>query len=182
MADETDKLVIVAERVGPIAEMAAAMRRAATGAGFSEGHPQAGRQVRRLPAEILQPLTLRRGIPSPPGSSKGRAGTWSATGMGADRPLPLPLAPGRGRRGRGGPEAPGAARQRRLRCVLGLPRGERVRAEPRPAIRRWDGAAGHRAAPAALLTTPSTGQGSSCHAARRLALGAPTEKSRTRMD
>ena len=32
-------------------------------------------------------------------------------------------------------KAPGAARQRRLRCVLGLPRSARVRAEPRPAIR-----------------------------------------------
>ena len=43
-------------------------------------------------------------------------------------------------------------------AYLGLPRSSRVRAEPRPAIRRWDGAAGQRAAPTALLTSPSTGQ------------------------
>ena len=47
-----------------------------------ERHPQAGRYVRRLPAEIravsaLRPLPRGR---SPPASSKGRAGTWSATG------------------------------------------------------------------------------------------------------
>ena len=50
------------------------------------------------------------------------------------------------------------AGQRRLRRVLELPRSARVRAEPRPAIRRWDGAAGQRAAPIALLTSPPTGQ------------------------
>ena len=33
-----------------------------------------------------------------------------------------------------------------------------VRAEPRPALHGWDGTAGHRAAPTALLTPPSTGQ------------------------
>ena len=36
---------------------------------------------------------------------------------------------------RGGPEAAGATSQRRLRCVLGLPRSARVPAEPRPALR-----------------------------------------------
>ena len=36
---------------------------------------------------------------------------------------------------RGDPGAEGAARRRRLRCVLGLPRSARVRAEPRPALR-----------------------------------------------
>ena len=39
-----------------------------------------------------------------------------------------------------------------------LSRSARVPAEPRPAIHRWDSTAGQRAAPAALLTTPSTGQ------------------------
>ena len=59
---------------------------------------------------------------------------------------------------RGGSEAAGATSQPRLRCVLGLPRSARVPAEPRPAIRGWDSTAGQRAAPAALPTTPSTGQ------------------------
>ena len=52
-------------------------------------------------------------------------------------------------------EAPGAAGQRRLRCLLGLPRSPRVRTEPRPALRGRHSTAGHRAA---LLTPPSTGQ------------------------
>ena len=50
-----------------------------------EGHPQAGRYVRRLPAEVravsaTTTATSRQAIPSPPAWSKGRAGTWSATG------------------------------------------------------------------------------------------------------
>ena len=52
----------------------------------------------------------------------------------------------------------GATSQRRLRCVLGLPRSAGVRAEPRPTLHGWDGTAGHRASPTALLTPPSTGQ------------------------
>ena len=109
------------------------------------GRPQAGRYVRRLPAEVravsaLRPLPRgglshrhrghRRGVPVP-----------GARPDGADR---RPLAPGWRR---GGAEAPRVAGQRRLRRVLELPRSARVRAEPRPAIRRWDGAAGQRAAP-----------------------------------
>ena len=119
-------------------------------------HPQAGGYVRRLPAEVravsaLRPLPRggvshrhrrdRRGVPAP-----------GARPDGVDR---RPLTAGRRR---GGAEAPGAASQRRLRCVLGLPRSARVRAEPRPAICWRDSPAGHRAAPTALLTPPSTGQ------------------------
>ena len=96
-------------------------------------HPQAGRYVRGLPAEVravsaLRPLPRgglshrhrrdRRGVPAPGPRPDG-----------ADR---RPLAPGRRR---GGVEAEGAASQRRLRCVLGLPRSPRVRAEPRPTLR-----------------------------------------------
>ena len=121
-----------------------------------EGHPQAGRQVRRLPAEIravsaLRPLPRgrlshrdrghRRGVPVP-----------GPRPYGVDR---SPLAPGWSR---GRPEAPGATGERRLRCVLGLPRSAGVRAEPRPALHGWDSTAGHRAAPTALLTPPSTSQ------------------------
>ena len=98
-----------------------------------ERHPQAGRYVRRLPAEVravsaLRPLPRgglshrhrrdRRGVPVPGPRPDG-----------VDR---SPLAAGRRR---GGPEAAGATGQRRLRCVLGLPRSARVRAEPRPALR-----------------------------------------------
>ena len=94
---------------------------------------QAGRYLRRLPVEVravsaLRPLPRgglshrhrrhRRGVPVPGPRPDG-----------VDR---RPLAPGRCR---GGAEAAGAASQRRLRCVLGLPRSARVRAEPRPAIR-----------------------------------------------
>ncbi len=63
-----------------------------------------------------------------------------------------PLAPGRRR---GCVEAPGATDQRRLRCILGLPRSPRIQAEPRPALRGRHSTAGHRAA---LLSPPSTGQ------------------------
>ena len=98
-----------------------------------ERHPQAGRCVRRLPAEVravsaLRPLPRgglshrhrghRRGVPVPGPRPDG-----------VDR---RPLAPGGSR---GGPEAAGATGQRRLRRVLGLPRSARIRAEPRPAIR-----------------------------------------------
>ncbi len=55
-------------------------------------------------------------------------------------------------------EAAGAARQRRLQRVLGLPRSAGVRAEPRPTLRWRESTAGHQAAPAAFLTPPSTGQ------------------------
>ena len=52
---------------------------------FVERHPQAGRYMRQLPAEIravsaLRPLPRGGLSHRPPGSSKGRAGTWSATG------------------------------------------------------------------------------------------------------
>ena len=118
---------------GKSSKVAAAMRRAATVAGLSKRHPQAGRYVRRLPAEVravsaLRPLPRgglshrhrrdRRGVPVPGPRPDG-----------VDR---SPLAAGRRR---GGPEAAGATGQRRLRCVLGLPRSARVRAEPRPALR-----------------------------------------------
>ncbi len=98
-----------------------------------ERHPQTGRYVRRLPAEVravsaLRPLPRgglshrhrrhRRGVPVPGPRPDG-----------IDR---RPLAPG-GCRGR--PEASRATGQRRLRCVLGLPRSARIRAEPRPTIR-----------------------------------------------
>ena len=121
-----------------------------------EGHPQAGRQVRRLPGEIRAVSALR---PLPRGGLSHRD-RGHRRGVPAPRPRPDgadrgPLAPG-WRRGR--PEAPGATSQRRLRCVLGLPRSAGVRPEPRPALHGWDGTAGHRASPTALLTPPSTGQ------------------------
>ena len=71
---------------------------------------------------------------------------------GADRG---PLASGRRR---GGPEAAGAASERRLRRVLGLPRGARVRAEPRPAVRRRDATAVQRAPRTPVPETPPAGQ------------------------
>ena len=121
-----------------------------------EGHPQAGRQVRRLPAEIRAVSALR---PLPRGGVSHRhrghrrgVPVFGPRPDGADR---RPLAPGWSR---GGPEAPGAPGERRLRCVLGLPRSAGVRAEPRPALHGWDSTADHRAAPTALLTPPSTSQ------------------------
>ena len=98
-----------------------------------ERHPQTGRYVRRLPAEVravsaLRPLPRgglshrhrrhRRGVPVPGPRPDG-----------IDR-RPLALGGCRGR-----PEASRATGQRRLRCVLGLPRSARVRTEPRPALR-----------------------------------------------
>ena len=75
----------------------------------------------------------------------------------------------------------GVARQRRLRCVLGLPRSARVRAEPRPTLRWRESTAGHRTAPTAFLAPPSTGQvvlTMPSQNAPNLS-GTPTKKSRT---
>ena len=113
------------------------------GPGFGIAHPS-----------VNTPLTT---APAPP----GRAPVLSARGS---LPPPSPLAPAR--RPSGLVRRPGARRakasratgQRRLRCVLGLPRSARIRAESRPAIRCADSPAGQRAAPAALPTTPSTRQ------------------------
>ena len=98
-----------------------------------EGHPQAGRYVRRLPAEIRAVSALR---PLPGGGLSHRH-----RGHRRSVPVPGPRPDGVDRRPlasgwrRGGPEAAGATGHRRLRCVLGLPRSVRVPAEPRPAIR-----------------------------------------------
>ena len=62
--------------------------------------------------------------------------------------------------------------------VLGLPRGAR-RAEPRPTIRRWDGAAGHRAAPPHHAFDGSNSSGRAGRAAPQNRPGPPTKKSRT---
>ena len=117
---------------GKARRVAASMRRAATVAGLSKDT--------RKPVDTCADYLLkyapylhydryprsglshrhrrhRRGLPAP-----------GARPDGVDRRA---LAAGRRR---GGAEAAGAARQRRLRCVLGLPRSARVRAKPRPAI------------------------------------------------
>ena len=117
---------------GKAKRVAAAMRRAATVAGLAR-HPQAGRYLRRLPAEVRAVSALR---PLPRGRLSHRH-RRCRRGV----PLPGPRPDGVDRRPlaagwrRGGAEAEGATRQRRLRCVLGLPRSARVRAQPRPALR-----------------------------------------------
>ena len=90
-------------------------------------HPQAGRYVRRLPAEIRAVSALR---PLPRG---GLSHCHRRDRRGVPVPGPRPdgvdrstLAPGWRR---GGSEAAGATSQPRLRCVLGLPRSARVPAE-----------------------------------------------------
>ena len=65
--------------------------------------PTSCRSTRRI---CTTTATSRRAVPSPPASSKGRAGTWSATGIVDLRTL----APGWSR---SGPEAPGATSQPR---------------------------------------------------------------------
>ena len=77
-------------------------------------------------------------------------------------------------------KAAGAASERRLRCLLGVPRGPRVRAEPRRTLRGPNPAAGHRAARAAVLTTPSTGQVGLVMPLADI-VGPSTQKSRTQI-
>ena len=95
--------------------------------------PQAGRHVCRLPAQVCAVSALR---PLPRGGLSHRH-----RGDRRGVPVPGPRPDGVDRRPlatgwrRGGPEAAGATRERRLRCLLGVPRGARVRAEPRPALR-----------------------------------------------
>ena len=95
--------------------------------------PQAGRHVCRLPAEVCAVSALR---PLPRGGLSHRH-----RGDRRGVPVPGPRPDGVDRRPlatgwrRGGPEAAGATSERRLRCLLGVPRGVRVRAEPRPALR-----------------------------------------------
>ena len=69
---------------GKASRVAGSMRRAATVAGLS---PDTRKPVDTCADYLLKyapylryDATSRRGIPSPPGSSKGRADTWSATG------------------------------------------------------------------------------------------------------
>ena len=96
-------------------------------------HPQAGGYVRRLPAQVRTVSALRplsgRGLSHCHRRDRRSVPVPGPRPDGVDR---SPLAAGRRR---SGPEAEGAASQRRLRCVLGLPRSARVRAEPRPALR-----------------------------------------------
>ena len=120
------------------------------------GGPQAGGYLRRLSAQVCAVSAVR---PLPCGGlsdrDRGGRGGLPASGArpdGADRgPLPS------GRR-RGGPEAAGAASERRLRRVLGLPRGARVRAEPRPAIRRRGATIVQRAPRTPVPETSPAGQ------------------------
>ena len=146
------------------------------------GPPQAGRYVRRLPAEVRAVSTLR---PLPRGGLSHRHG-GDRGGVPAPGPRPdgvdrRPLAAGRRR---GGPEAAGVTSQRRLRRLLGLPRSARVRTEPRPTLCGRDSTAGHRAAPTALLSPSSTGQVAllPCRSQNALNLSGPsTKKSRTQL-
>ena len=95
---------------------------------FSRARPAGWRRR----CDVRRPSPASRATPASR-SIRART-TW---GVPASGPRPdgvdrRPLAPGRRR---GGVEAPGVASQRRLRCVLGLPRSPRVGAEPRPALR-----------------------------------------------
>ena len=118
---------------GKARRVAASMRRAATVAGFPDDARKpvdtcANYLLKYAPYLQLRPLP-RGGLPHR--HRRGRRGV-PAPGPRPDGVDRRPLAPGRRR---GGIEAPGAASQRRLRCLLGLPRSPRVRAEPRPELR-----------------------------------------------
>ena len=166
-------------RVGRILEgrartVAASMRGAATVAGLS---PDA-----RKPVDTCADY-LRKYAPYLHYDRYLAAGYPIATGVieGACRYLVrdrMELTGARWRRG--GPEAAGAASERRLRCLLGVPRGPRVRAEPRRTLRGPNPAAGHRAARAAVPTTPSTGQVGLVMPLADI-VGPSTQKSRTHL-
>ena len=139
---------------GKARTVASSMRRAATVAGLS---PEARKPVDtcvgylRKYAQYLQyDRYLAAGYPIATGGRRG----LPVPGARPDRADRRPLASGRRR---GGPEAAGAASERRLRRVLGLPRGARVRAEPRPAIRRRDATAVQRAPRTPVPETPPAG-------------------------
>ena len=141
---------------GKARRVASSMRRAATVAGLS---PDARKPVDTCADYLLKYAPylhydryLAAGYPIATGVVEGALSASGPRPDGVDR---RPLATCRRR---GGAEAAGAARQRRLRCVLGLPRSARVRAEPRPTLRWRESTAGHRTAPTTFLAPPSTGQ------------------------
>ena len=105
---------------GKARRVAAAMRRAATVAGFPPDIRKPVDTCARLPAEVCAVSALR---PLPRGGLSHRHG-GHRRGVPAPGPRPdgvdrRPLAAGRRR---GGAEAAGVTSQRRLRCLLGLPR------------------------------------------------------------
>ena len=119
---------------GKARSVASSMRRAATVAGLS---PEARKPVdtcagylRKYGPYLQYDRYLAAGYPIATGVVEGACRHLARDRMEADR---RPLASSRRR---GGPEAAGATSEPRLRRVLGLPRGARVRAEPRPALRR----------------------------------------------
>ena len=118
---------------GKARRVAASMRRAATVAGLSRDTRKpvdtcADYLLKYAPYLALRPLP-RGGLSHRHRRDRRRVPALGPRPDGIDR---RPLAPGRCR---GGVEAARAASQRRLRCVLGLPRSPRVRAEPRSALR-----------------------------------------------
>ena len=118
---------------GKSSKVAAAMRRAATVAGLSSDT----RKPVDTCADYLQKYAPYLHYDRYPRGGLSHRHRRDRRGVPVPGPRPdgvdrSPLAAGRRR---GGPEAAGATGQRRLRCVLGLPRSARVRAEPRPALR-----------------------------------------------
>ena len=121
------------------------------------GGRQAGRYVRRLPAEIRAVSALRSLLGG--GLShchrRDRRGV-SVPGPRSDGVDRRPLALGRRR---GGPEAAGATSKRRLRCVLGLPRKRASTSGTTPgATLTGQHRRSASRSPPALPSTPSTGQ------------------------
>ena len=118
---------------GKARRVAASMRRAATVAGLSPDTRKPVDTCADYPAQVRTVSALRplsgRGLSHCHRRDRRSVPVPGPRPDGVDR---SPLAAGRRR---SGPEAEGAASQRRLRCVLGLPRSARVRAEPRPALR-----------------------------------------------
>ena len=115
---------------GKASRVAAAMRRAATVAGFSRGTRKpvdtCADYLLKYAPYLHYDRYLAAGYPIATGVIEGACRYLVRDRMEFDRRT---LALGWRR---GGPEAAGATSQPRLRCVLGLPRSTRVPAEPRP--------------------------------------------------